>query len=637
MVFTGCIHREALWLLYDEAARQIDKTRDNSLNTQFYLKIKAAVFEACYTALLDHRNNKRRILTVSAPPGTGKTTFSLAFIVAMTRYTEQNLDVPYGCAFITDRTKRADDVYRELQALLPSKVAIWTDEHKELFSREALRQYPVIVVNNQFYTGANGKHARNVNNRGHYPGRALTIIDERPQEVEPVEITLAEAQKVRETLQETHPEAKGYTDSLFKFMERYSYEPRNHIYLPDALSDQLAWFTTSAAARLATLKIPNIDRLFGFAKTLVQGTGFVVSESKHVRYIGYSSKLTVNLSAGTVLLDATADIDGVSPIVPWRVTVEAPQADYGNLDIVHVPQHTTKHLKSYFGTARNQRAYAKWMEQVILEHMSPGQKGLVICKKTLIDQEKVPSWPEGDERFHDPDIYTTKYGWELEGRYLCVVHWGSGIGSNVWRDADTVFLCDEFHLPRRVAIANVQGLREHQVTEGDLASMTTLNSRAPAVDIYALGHRLRWIKQMALRGHARCYDEHGKCGKQRLVVACDLETFMANVPQLFPGATVRIAGDREHASWKDKILVALNRAQGDVMTTKELSKILRREWRLVSPKLLTPEFEGVLQNQGWMYVRKRGRGGARFEQVKTERGVKDVKGVKVPEEAVAVL
>ena len=310
--------------------------------------------------------------------------------------------------------------------------------------------------------------------------------------------------------------------------------------------------------------------------------------------------------------------------------MEAPQADYGNLDIVHVPQHTTKHLKSYFGTARNQRGLRQ-MDGASDPgaYVTRAEGTCVSCKKTLIDQES-SQLPEGDERFHDPDIYTTKYGWELEGRYLCVVHWGSGIGSNVWRDADTVFLCDEFHLPRRVAIANVQGLREHQVTEGDLASMTTLNSRAPAVDIYALGHRLRWIKQMALRGHARCYDEHGKCGKQRLVVACDLETFMANVPQLFPGATVRIAGYGEHASWKDKILVALNRAQGDVMTTKELSKILRREWRLVSPKLLTPEFEGVLQNQGWMYVRKRGRGGARFEQVKTERGVKDVKGGEGP-------
>ena len=105
-------------------------------------------------------------------------------------------------------------------------------------------------------------------------------------------------------------------------MEQYSYEPSNKIYLPaDAdVSDQLAWFDGPQAERIAASKIANIDQLFGFAKALVQGCGFVVSETKHrVRYIGYASKLTKNLSAGTVLLDATADIDGVSHIVPWRV------------------------------------------------------------------------------------------------------------------------------------------------------------------------------------------------------------------------------------------------------------------------------------------------------------------------------
>ena len=31
------------------------------------------------------------------------------------------------------------------------KAAIWTGSHSHLFQREALRQYPVAVVNNQFY------------------------------------------------------------------------------------------------------------------------------------------------------------------------------------------------------------------------------------------------------------------------------------------------------------------------------------------------------------------------------------------------------------------------------------------------------------------------------------------------------
>ena len=87
-----------------------------------------------------------------------------------------------------------------------------------------------------------------------------------------------------------------------------------------------------------------------------------------------------------------------------------------------------------------------------------------------------------------------------------------------------------------VLLATVQGLREHRADEGDLGSMTTLNSKARGVDRIADGHRLRWTKQLALRGRGRSYDEHGNCGKQRLVVSSDLKGFMSSAHILFPGA-----------------------------------------------------------------------------------------------------
>ena len=190
-----------------------------------------------------------------------------------------------------------------------------------------LRQYSVIVVTGQFYLGPNGHLAHSVNNRNDFQKRALTIVDERPEEVTTYEILLSEAQKVREAIQqETQPEIQERFDSLLRFMEQYSYKPTNKIYLPEEISDKLAWFTESAAERLATQDIPGSDRLLGFAKALVQGCGFVVSEGKLVRFVGYSSKLTVNLAAGAVLFDATADIDGLSHIVLHRVAVEVPQA-----------------------------------------------------------------------------------------------------------------------------------------------------------------------------------------------------------------------------------------------------------------------------------------------------------------------
>src|SRR6516164_4920068 len=105
-----------------------------------------------------------------------------------------------------------------------------------------------------------------------------------------------------------------------------------------------------------------------------------------------------------------------------------------------------------------------------------------------------------------------------------------------------VFLFDEFFIPRRIAAATVQAFRGHKANEGDLASMKTLNSKAKGVDLIGEGHRLRWTKQLALRGRGRTYDQHGLCGKQRLVISSDLKSFMANAARLFPGANIRTAG-----------------------------------------------------------------------------------------------
>jgi hypothetical protein len=107
---------------------------------------------------------------------------------------EKYPEAPQGCVFVTDRIQRADEVYRDLEAALPGKVAIWTSEHKDLFSREVLRRYPVVVVTGQFYLGPNGHLAHSVSSRNDFQKRALTIVDERPEEVTTYEILLSEAQ-----------------------------------------------------------------------------------------------------------------------------------------------------------------------------------------------------------------------------------------------------------------------------------------------------------------------------------------------------------------------------------------------------------------------------------------------------------
>jgi hypothetical protein len=259
------------------------------------------------------------------------------------------------------------------------------------------------------------------------------------------------------------------------------------------------------------------------------------------------------------------------------------------------------------------------MVENIKQHVAPGERALVICKKTLVDAERVPDWPDGDERFRDPDSYTKRFEWDIEGRKLCAVHWGTGIGSNAWKDADVVLLFDEFFLPRSAAIAHTQGYREHKADEGDLATMGTLNSKAAGVDIIALGHRLSNTKQLALRGRARSYDEHGICGRQKLVVACELKTFMAHVSALFPGAKVQTTGVTSDAKLIDQVIAFLNSPTvSAVVTTKEIGEHIGRAWGKVSKHLMGPEFFSALDGIGWRYVSQKGRGGSRFERLVPE-------------------
>ena len=108
------------------------------------------------------------------------------------------------------------------------------------------------------------------------------------------------------------------------------------------------------------------------------------------------------------------------------------------------------------------------------------------------------------------------------------------------------------------------------------------------------------------------------CGKQRLVVACELRSFMANVGTLFPGAHVRIVGAREKATWSERVIDLLNRSTAGKLLTSELAKELGKSWGKVSFAVLTPEFFRALGGLGWRYVSRKGRGGSYFERVRAQ-------------------
>src|SRR5215470_13986493 len=158
---------------FDAAVIQLDQSRTKPmLNTVFYRSIGDCVFDAGYQALKDFVVHYtpfqgwpcERMHVVSAPVGSGKTSFSVAFVAALVRLAEQDPMAPFGALVVVNQIEKADSTFRDLNALLPGKVAIWTTEHDRActkrekvtspaasFTKDDLQHYPVAVVTHAFF------------------------------------------------------------------------------------------------------------------------------------------------------------------------------------------------------------------------------------------------------------------------------------------------------------------------------------------------------------------------------------------------------------------------------------------------------------------------------------------------------
>jgi hypothetical protein len=65
---------------------------------------------------------------IHSGPGSGKSTAAKAFMVGLTRDTEDHR-YPIGCALLVHHVETAASAFAELSALLPGKVAVWSSEH----------------------------------------------------------------------------------------------------------------------------------------------------------------------------------------------------------------------------------------------------------------------------------------------------------------------------------------------------------------------------------------------------------------------------------------------------------------------------------------------------------------------------
>jgi hypothetical protein len=650
-------HAERLIAAHAEAVGEIERIRNQpgQLTTGINGEVGRSILEAGVRALADvsdHQEAKQFV--VAAPPGTGKTSHAIALMAATVRTADNDdLSKPFGCLFVVDQIKKADDMYRQINELLPGQVAVWTSDHdpdcvnptqlpyvprERRFHVDQLEQHAITVVTQAFLRGPRGDKARQVIRGDHHVPRALTIFDEQTKEVEVYDIKPSQAVAVREAIESDRrlSDRKSKLDLLIDFLQTHSKKTGNSIDTPNddpeawKVARELGWFAGEDAEQFVLINgrhIENLEEVFGFAAQMYRNYAFIFRRgggemgSNFVAYVPAPAP-----DGNSILLDATADIDGVSELVPWRTPVSAPQVQYDNLHVVHAYDYTRENLNEFLKLATNRKKYAEYVEKLILEVMERDARGLIVCKKRLVDDR---AFLKAATNRGAPSIgdQTNRFPWEFHGRHLAVTWWGGhGIGANDWKEADYVFEFGEHYLPTRTMFATVQGLRGDKATMGMLWKTKSTNTTPDEVHLATEGHLLRFMKQLGMRGRARKFDSNGICGKQVLVLTCDFERLLVNADRLFPGAILskwRHNQQRKKLTQPEKLLEILT----DPETPQDISgddiakQMGVEKWTALSTNVMTASIkERVLPNLGWTYKARKGRGGgARF--VKAGSGV----------------
>jgi hypothetical protein len=591
---------------------------------------------------------------VASGPGSGKTTAAKAFMVALTRVMDQE-PFPIGCALLVHQIKTAHRAFIELSALLPDKVAIWTSEHdadrpytvrQPRFTANELEEHAAIVVTQEFFKGIRGDRARYFRRNGIIFPRVVTFIDEKVNEIEPYDLVLSQVVKVVEHVQDDDHAPTALREALgvlHDFVHSKQLGDRNletpaHDGQAWKAAKQLRWFTTEEAGqyarsqgaalrntRRAKATPKDMEAAFGFARCMAEGRAFV-SRRNHGKqgttFVAYERTLPQH--AGMVLLDATADIDGVTELCPWRKHVKVPQERYNKLEIVHLPSIATETLAKWLRQHQNRLDYVQHIQRAVLEHVRPGQNALIVCKlDVVLANPPIAGWSEHVTQFTNrkpEDDNFHAFPGDFEGRKLGLTWWGGyGVGANDWHEADVVLLFDEFHLPRHTVIALAQGMKSAKSTQAPLADMADTSSKVDEVENIRVGHLLRWLKQLALRGKARQFDDAGQCSAQKLVLTGDRLLLVEHRQRLFPGATVSYKKSATATYLEALIDVLVSEGLDDTVRAADVANLMGVEWRKVTKGLTThPRFRTLVTAAGWEYVPGRGRRGSMFIRIEPQ-------------------
>ena len=597
-----------------------DLTKTKNRLTPFDHEIADCIFKAGQLALSDRERGLAQYRVVSAPTGSGKSSFAQAFIKA-----HITTDPKASVLYLVETIDHAEDVFQDMYDLLGNgNVAVWTTAHNlnndtpdqllakhgfiptHRFELNELINYPVVIATHRFYSGVRA-HKAVIHNGA---DRQLIFVDEKAKDVTLYDIDTGFIKTVRDALAEhssAYSEEVTQLTALHNGLESIWQTAENKLPYDILSSKGLSWFLSEGAKKYLNSPDERVSSVFGFGKALAQGFAFLSRydrNGKGARFIGY--ELTMPLRPGTVLLDATAAIDGVSLITNDRKLVASPQIDFRNLSVTHIepPIPHKARMNQIVKDASKARPYATWVWDTVLENTDVGERVLVVVHNDLLGLDFLPRIETGFNISVEP----------IEGRHIRFINWGCGIGSNRWKDADAVFLFGEFHLPKRAIVGTALALKGQRADRPALKPFQSPKSQA--IEFLALrdGHLCRHQKQMAMRGNARNIDGNGVSGVQRQYLTGEFNRLIRYADVLFPGASIVVdePEKRLHRGGKDALVALLYGCPNQVITTSDVRDLTgidlrkNKSWYLESVEVVE-----AMKKRNWSFqAGKSGRGNA---------------------------
>ncbi|WP_051380390.1 DEAD/DEAH box helicase family protein [Bradyrhizobium sp. WSM1743] len=602
---------------YEAAIQEQARLRNREI-TAFDSKVSQSIFTAGLLAIEDSERGVAQYRVVSAPTGSGKSSYTQAFAKAFIEVHPEG-----SVLFLVETIQQAEDMFREMSALLGNaNVAIWTSAHdsrasrdniehqhgfvpEHRFSVDDLANYPAIVATHRFYMGSRADKATEYRGKP----RRLTFVDEKAADVTIFDVDTGLIKSVRDKLAEKHSSNLEHVPQLTKLhnhLEAVWQTASGKASFDEILQAgriDLSWFNSEQANDYIASSDDQVKHVFGFGRALAKGFAFLSrydEYGKGARFVGY--EMNMPLRPGTILLDATADIDGVSLLVNNRKPVPVPQVDFSKLTITHIEPDLPKGhtVSEIIKQAKLAKPYARWIMETIRQNSQLGEGVLAVVHKGLLDHEYLPN----DHReFSNP--------FDLDGRNVCFIHWGSGIGSNRWKDATAVFLFGEFHVPKRAMVGTSLGLREEQATASALAPFQTPNPRSSQLRWIREGHLCRHMKQLAMRGNARNIDGNGVCGEQRLYVTAEFDRLIQHKDRTFPGA--KLVSQSKPGTKRDGgakgLMSLLYSTDAQEITTIELERLTGISFQKNKSRYLSnPLIRKAMKDTGFTFVVGKGRG-----------------------------